>query len=304
LVVIAIIGILVALLLPAIQAAREAARRAECVNNLKQIGIGLHNYHDTYRKLTPVALTDAHGPNWWIMILPFEEQSSIYDQLIFGNGGFWMGSSWSVTVHNKNVLKDFAPDYMVCPSSALPLFHVEGGTNQIEPSYVAIAGSDNHTSADNTAPHGKISGGGMLIYRKPKTLADCLDGTSSTVIVGEQSAWAIDSSGSKKDIRASHTDGGWQGPNPLLEPKGDGTFDGTSGRCWNTTTVVAPLGTKTYVSAQMGGVKCNTPIISEHPGGSNLLFCDGHVEFLMDDLNLETFKDLVDRDDGDVVDWK
>src|SRR5688572_21855433 len=91
LVVIAIIGVLVALLLPAVQAAREAARRMQCGNNMKQIGLGLQNYHDTFLSLpygararqiagTP-AVTGGNqvGPSWYVGILPFCEQKNLYD---------------------------------------------------------------------------------------------------------------------------------------------------------------------------------------------------------------------------------
>src|ERR1700722_831199 len=82
LVVIAIIGILIALLLPAIQAARESARRSQCSNNLKQIGIGMHNYHDTHRVLpfgcgAPDAVTPQTG-TWAALLLPFIEQQTVY----------------------------------------------------------------------------------------------------------------------------------------------------------------------------------------------------------------------------------
>jgi type II secretory pathway pseudopilin PulG len=87
LVVIAIIGILVALLLPAVQAAREAARRMSCTNNLKQIGISLHNYHDTYKTFPPASAHYGNGHNseeswgWHVYILPFVEQQPLFDEL-------------------------------------------------------------------------------------------------------------------------------------------------------------------------------------------------------------------------------
>src|SRR5688500_14607520 len=92
LVVIAIIGVLVALLLPAVQAAREAARRMACSNNLRQIGIGLHNYHDTYKTFPPAIsywgpwVPQGQMPNreawaWSVLLLPFVEQSPLHDQL-------------------------------------------------------------------------------------------------------------------------------------------------------------------------------------------------------------------------------
>src|SRR5580765_2663531 len=87
LVVIAIIGVLVALLLPAVQAARESARRSQCQNNLKQIGIALHNYHDTFLTL-PFGWSDR-GAGWSTMLLPYIEQKQLYDPLGFAEADNW-----------------------------------------------------------------------------------------------------------------------------------------------------------------------------------------------------------------------
>ena len=121
LVVIAIIGILVALLLPAVQAAREAARRMSCGNNLKQIGLALHNYHDTYKTMPPaIVYTRPPAQNarngrpywgWGALVLPYVEQTPLHDALDPGprhmsvtllglstswdwTGSFWLASLW------------------------------------------------------------------------------------------------------------------------------------------------------------------------------------------------------------------
>ena len=303
LVVIAIIGVLIALLLPAVQQAREAARRMQCSNNMKQVGLALHNYHDTYRVLPPQAAKGNHSANWWVFLLPFCEQGNAFDKLQVDNGGFWMGSTGTPAMNNKAVLDNFAPDYMVCPSSPMPTFLEKGGTQQIEPSYVAILGSNNHASTDTAVNGGNspISAGGMIIRVRALNMSACTDGTSNTIVVAEQSDYVMDSAGAKIDIRASHSDGGWQAPNPLREVRGDGSVSGDDNRCWNETTVIGGLGVRTYDSATMGGNKCNTPLVSAHPGGIMALGLDGHVQFLQDTIQVETWKDLVDRDDGDVI---
>src|SRR5678810_851038 len=87
LVVIAIIGVLVALLLPAVQSAREAARRTQCANNLKQMGIGLHNYHDTFQRF-PFGWSDR-GAGWTSMLLPYIEQIPLWDTPGFNESNNW-----------------------------------------------------------------------------------------------------------------------------------------------------------------------------------------------------------------------
>ncbi|MDO5554835.1 MAG: DUF1559 domain-containing protein [Planctomycetia bacterium] len=142
LVVIAIIGILIALLLPAVQAAREAARRMQCTNNLKQMGLGLHNYHDVYvsfpmgvqeGKNASGAYYEAHGRlalgwNWRITLLPFLEQGSVYSNLRFQGEPFGGnanpannegGVTFDLTVENAPhnfILADFVMPAYLCPS--------------------------------------------------------------------------------------------------------------------------------------------------------------------------------------------
>src|SRR6267142_2070933 len=116
LVVIAIIGVLVALLLPAVQSAREAARRMSCTNNLRQIGIALHNFHDTFGTFPPGGVTNGaccgtqSGPTWTIFILPYVEQQALYDR--------YDQTQTNESVANTFVRTQFVKSYS-CPSDAL-----------------------------------------------------------------------------------------------------------------------------------------------------------------------------------------
>jgi prepilin-type N-terminal cleavage/methylation domain-containing protein len=157
LVVIAIIGILVALLLPAIQAAREAARRTQCNNNLKNIGLGLQNYHDTYqmfpagahgtRMLEPGPAGNRPngtlGPSWWYATLPFMEQRNIYDKIsatqIPGQGWEFRYGRFPANGPIRAALRTLVPDYMRCPSSPLPLMNTQTG-NILNATYTGICG--------------------------------------------------------------------------------------------------------------------------------------------------------------------
>ena len=157
LVVIAIIGILVALLLPAIQAAREAARRTQCNNNLKNIGLGLQNYHDTY-KVFPMGICRATGPNrrgpsWWYGTLPFMEQRNIYDKIAAVMRVGSLAPRYAPTgspdppngIRNADpavgaAIRTLRPDYMRCPSSPCPVTRDQDGDPGCLPSYVGISG--------------------------------------------------------------------------------------------------------------------------------------------------------------------
>ena len=132
LVVIAIIAVLIALLLPAVQAAREAARRAQCVNNLKQMGIALHNYHDVVNKLPWGA--GPWGWNDWsthVMLLPYIEQSSMYNALNFSNG---FADNNTPNINTTVIYRQIAT--ILCPSDSDRLTSPQGHVN-----YVGNAGS-------------------------------------------------------------------------------------------------------------------------------------------------------------------
>jgi prepilin-type N-terminal cleavage/methylation domain-containing protein len=163
LVVIAIIGVLVALLLPAVQAAREAARRMQCSNNLKQIGLAMQNYHDTFNSMpfgararyvqvnSKVPAGQNWGPNWYVALLPFSEQKPLSDliesaMLTNANLADITNATGRVAFYAKN--QKIA--WMLCPSSPLPqteiLRNAKNGIVSVTPSYTGISGATNHYS--------------------------------------------------------------------------------------------------------------------------------------------------------------
>jgi len=196
LVVIAIIGVLVALLLPAVQAAREAARRMQCSNNLKQIGLALHNYHDTNNKFPPGSIlndgaADINGPystTWTIALLPFMEMNNLADQ--------YNHNARNVHADNRLVVQSFVDAY-ICPSdiNTQSLARPASGpmAHDFAPgSYRAVSGASSGTSFfDEGVTSLSKSLRGLLhtTFRDRnlgvETFANVTDGTSNTICVAE-----------------------------------------------------------------------------------------------------------------------
>ncbi len=180
LVVIAIIGILVAMLLPAVQAAREAARRISCRNHLKQIGLALHTYHDSLRRLPPGWLANSPlgdpGWAWSTAILPYLEQQNTYDQIRTG---------LPVDAPANRIARETVLSVYRCPSDIgeklVNLRRENGGTlfPVARSNYVSVFG----TLAIEDTPS---ASDGAFFHNSRIRFADILDGLSNTIIVGER----------------------------------------------------------------------------------------------------------------------
>lgn len=316
LVVIAIIGILIALLLPAVQAAREAARRSQCTNNLKQIGLSLHNYHDVYRAF-PIGATYYWHSSFLVHLLPYLEQGNVYKQLSFRDRSAMLFDSTSlsgVRLANYQKMAEFVPTAYQCPSSTLLRYAENPGAPQdvSTSSYVGIAGACT-SSTDATDPTGQgrcdssstgyICANGALIPNVSIRIAEITDGTSSTIMIGEQSDWAVTSAGAKVDVRTSNRRGAWIGANSLGFPGDSAGTDWTGGAYYNLTTVRYAIGYKTQATGSGGNhfTGANTAIQSAHPGGASVLRADGGISFLSESMDRIVLRNLAIRDDGQVT---
>ena len=340
LVVIAIIGVLVALLLPAVQMAREAARRSQCQNNVKQIGLAMHNFHDTYGVFPPGSDRIVTGPTnadarwmagWATFILPYMEQQTVYDKLN-PITKFYNPSSSVNTLPNVVVLNGFTAKFYICPSSPLPkLIQPEdstGGLINIQAgNYVGIMGATTNAlsatdpSGDNRvcdcssslAPNqvhhgGYLASNGVIVPGLRIRMASITDGTSNTIMVGEQSDWGEVPPGvgtsppvPKSDMRATRRAGLWANlgvSRASYVPVAGASCSGNEGG--STVTVRHQIGTKKRNSHQdgMGRYAWNTPIQSAHPGGAMMLRCDGSVHFELNSIDRPVLNWLCIRDDG------
>jgi prepilin-type processing-associated H-X9-DG protein len=312
--VIAIIAILIALLLPAVQQAREAARRTQCKNNLKQIGLALHNYHDVYNQFpcpfgitgysSPGNIGERWGHSQWVALLPYMEQANIYSQWNFNapDEG-WTG--------NQTLAQNAVLPVLKCPSSPLDgkgpympvqLSHYFGISGAVpQGSFVDWTGINGQGTNNPSVPEqawGYTSNRGMMVFGG-KNMGKCTDGTSNTIIEAEISNYVFDTTGNLKDDRRPSRRWSW-------------AMGGLSGwRDWapqvsNVCIRYAPnskvLGLNGLVWGGWDDASgSNCPLNSAHTGGVQVALCDGSVRFVSDNIDMTTLALLAVRDDGKVI---
>ncbi|MCA9085450.1 MAG: DUF1559 domain-containing protein [Planctomycetaceae bacterium] len=296
LVVIAIIAILIALLLPAVQQAREAARRTECKNNLKQIALGLHNYHDTHtvfpfgsisriNGVAPAPGTSNTRQNWFHMILPYVDQAPLYNQVQPRIQGNQFPGGWPEAT---TIIKMF-----MCPSDPENPKTVQQGFHG---NYLPVHGSS-HAGANNTF----ATTDGMFYPLSSTKLTDIKDGTSNTAMLGEirLQADSIAASGAGNVVCG-------------------GTHD-LRGRYYNThhgnatvTTLRPPNtpvgdiaqycnGTEQVPCRQCSSGNTETHMRSWHEGGAQIALADGSVRFVSSNVDTATFQAVGTIRKGEVL---
>lgn len=312
LVVIAIIAILVALLLPAVQQVREAARSAECKNQVHQLSFALHNYHNSNNSFPMGTRAPVSAPNWRMAVLPYMEQNALYNTVDIDSqatvGGFSSkredSGTYGYGTGPNAILAGLTLPGWNCPSSPLssnasgqsPTYNnAELGQTH---DYVAIAGG----TPDINGQTGKCSGvtgyggifceNGMLYPNGIVRIRDVTDGTSNTLMIGEQSGMV-----GRKDIRANYH-GGWAGFTTSAKPSA------MTGSPWGsgTTTVRYPINADETICNGSSGCNstydANTTLSSLHPGGTHGLLGDGTVRFLSENMDLNILLLLSIRADG------
>ncbi|MFO0863659.1 MAG: DUF1559 domain-containing protein [Gemmataceae bacterium] len=281
LVVIAIIAVLIALLVPAVQKVREAAARSQCQNNLKQIALALHGYHDVYKSFPPrEGMPGYNGRiSGIVAILPYVEQNALFQQVEAGKGTVpWDGAftPWQAKV-----------PIFICPSDAA------NSSGSIQPMNYMLC------SGDSVDQHTTTNGGrGLFGYATKHRMASITDGTSNTIMIGERAR------GSKTNgiSWTAHAGGSWFTAPSECRAKFDSTTNtyvsGTTLGQWGGvrwadggmgfhgfTTNIAPNGPSCAWNshdAQPGVYAAS----SFHTGGINVAFADGSIRFIQDGIDV------------------
>ncbi|MCA8982595.1 MAG: DUF1559 domain-containing protein, partial [Planctomycetaceae bacterium] len=282
LVVIAIIAILVALLLPAVQQAREAARRSSCKNNLKQLGLALHNYHDTFNVFPPGSVRQPTGGGvnewessmigWQARILSFMEQAALYDLIEWGRTPGANGTP-NTTVRGTEVA-----GYR-CPSD--PGTRATTGQTTYAPTnyVVCTADSGSYTAGGSLFQN---NGRSVMFQNSAVNMRDILDGTSNTMAVSECRVGS-----QMRGENATGTPPVCPGAAGFSNDRGYSWFYANVMHNWTYSTIVGPNTTITECRSSTGGVAV-LGARSLHKGGVQVLLSDGAIRFVSDNINLTT----------------
>jgi prepilin-type N-terminal cleavage/methylation domain-containing protein len=275
LVVIAIIGIVMGLLLPAVQQAREAARRSQCKNNLHQMGVALHNYESTHGVFPPGVIgTNSGGPaplqlqTWPTLLLPYVEQAALYN------------------AYNLNVRFDH-PNNAVAVLTRLPVY--------LCPSQKGDPVGGQYGAGHYAANAGVLPGqdDGLLFPLSRTTFRDIADGSSNTLAVGEL---AFDVGGWARGAMNLGGGGGGGG--------GGGASQGFARsvlRWWRCASACALPGINPPATSCSSSCERSFQFSSVHAGGCQFILADGHTQFLSENISSDVLQRLLTRAGGELI---
>ncbi len=278
LVVIAIIGILIALLLPAVQSAREAARRMQCSNNLKQMGLACHNYATAHREYFPIGSRASNRHGLFTFMLPYMEQQSLYDQLNLS------GDTRQETVNRYHGVATYiCPSYPADPIStdkSLPHYMLGALTT-----YQGVGGAivGRGESVKKPTSFGDIPNNGVFGWASQRRIADVRDGLSNTMAIAEFVSRHCTSDGCE----------GFQGQvRPWILGANDSDGSYAFKVVQHPPNSLLSRNTVPYNHFSMSSV---------HPGGMNVLFADGSVHFVSENVNFDDYQALATINGGEIV---
>ncbi len=316
LVVIAIIGVLTGLLLPAVQKVRESANRAQCTNNLKQIGLALHSYHDT-NNVFPPGYLDGNtnpastpdndvGPGWgWAsFLLPFVEQQNVYNQINF-SVGVGVGSNAAVCQLPLKIYQcpsdAYPQNFTVWPTSIVVAHGNYVGCNGWEECFNNAGGGGQGGGSDGLSGGLGQSGDGLFYRNSHNKIASVADGLSNTIVVGERSGnhspstWTGAVTGGRCPAWMAS-----QPPSPYAPPPGPAYDNADYGEA-----LVLAHGNATHLPSADFPIFDPDTFYSMHtPQGANFLFGDGSVHFLSSGIDPNTYQWLCTIAGGEAAtDW-
>jgi hypothetical protein len=282
LVVIAIIGILVGLLLPAVQAAREAARRTSCSNNLKQVGLAIHNYHGTFRQFPPDRIRRPTTHGWCSQLLPYLEQGNLQEEYDFDHHFWSRENELAAQTPVPVFLCPSTPDSGLVPNDPPWILSELGDppTQNHRGDYFVMAGYFDPVQATPSA-------GGGLMNGLTRKMRDAIDGLSNTLIIAEMAGRPQHWAGRRvqpDDTKPAWFNewGAWAAPQRIFHS--GFTHDGLTrfGPC---------------------AVNCSNleSIYSFHPGGSHTLLGDGSIQYFSESTPVQVIYWMIDPDDGNVI---
>jgi len=291
--VIAIVGILVSLLLPAVQSVRESARRALCQNNLRQIGLAIHNYSTSFESLPPgrigcddigeaggvpecpqgATTEQKNGASGFVALLPYLDQQNVFDQLAVSDGGLWNRDVDDLDWYRNNPSKREAARSELsvywCPSqTGERLSTVYDPIRAATGSYALSTGTLGPSSTDLEI---RYQNNGAFIYTTTRRIEGISDGTSNTFAVGEVIQPDIWESSNIWTYSLAIADSMRSTENPLNTQPGQGNVR----------------------------MRRNAAFASNHPGLGLFVFLDGHVAPINDDIDMSVYRGLSTIDGGE-----